>query len=367
MTGRYVLTSQCLNSGTMTLTQSLRQFLKNKETARFVDEDGEVYECKVEWSRGRIAGLHAYYAKRRLAVNEVIGLSFDGEVIGLEALHSRPPRPAPKAPVEAEPKPEPQPETPPPAQRRVKVTPYPTAVMYPHAPAAEAPGFSADLERLGLSRERNGPPWFFRASLGRRAYTLALCRLGECEPLELLELRRQGSVQYAGLVAGESMREEALAELAQWRPSGLGGGGLCYISPEALQKLAKLRQVFPVGPVEVERFLKTGRLDLESLHHLEDELEGILGERAAFSSVLLSLAEMPQQSVFLLADLVGSDLPLEADTVRQILDVLVGPPFLLLKRLSPGEYLLRATVADALAEFTQYARLMATRAEAVLR
>lgn len=367
MTGRYVLTSQCLNSGTMTLTQSLRQFLKNKDTVRFVDEDGEVYECKVEWSRGWVTGLQGYYAKRRLTVNEVIHLSFDGEMIGLEALHSRPPRPAPKTVAQVESKPEPQPEAPAPPQRRVKVTPYPQAVIYPHAPAIEAPGFSADLERLGLSRERGGPPWLFRASLGRRAYALALCRLGECEPPELLELRRQGSVQYAGLVAGESMREEALSELAQWRPSGLSAGGLCYISPEALQKLAKLRGVFPVGPLEVERFLKAGRLDLESLGPLEEELEGILGERAAFSSVLLALAEMPQQSVFLLADLLNGDLSLKADTVRQILDVLAGPPFLMLKRLSPGEYLLRSSVADALGELIQYARLMTTRAEAVLR
>ena len=40
MTARYVLTSACIQTGTMALTGSLRQRLRGREQVRFVDEDG---------------------------------------------------------------------------------------------------------------------------------------------------------------------------------------------------------------------------------------------------------------------------------------------------------------------------------------
>jgi len=68
MTARYVLTSTCIQTGTMTLTVSLRQHLLGKERVRFVDEDGEVYEVEVDWKQGVVRGLLPYYQKRRLAL-----------------------------------------------------------------------------------------------------------------------------------------------------------------------------------------------------------------------------------------------------------------------------------------------------------
>jgi len=56
MTARYVLTSTCIQTGTMALTASLRQRLLGKERVRLVDEDGEVYEGEVDWKAGVVRG-----------------------------------------------------------------------------------------------------------------------------------------------------------------------------------------------------------------------------------------------------------------------------------------------------------------------
>lgn len=364
MTGRYVLTSTCLQTGSMHLTRSLRQFLKqNQSKVRFMDEDGETYEAEVDWAANRVTGLGGYYAKRRLGVNEAIYLRLEGEDILLEAASLKPPRPravggeSVKEPLPPRPEAERRGAKPEPSQqKRIRVTPYPKEVLYPHTPVPlEPPGFAHELERLGFSRESDTAPWRFRAALGRRSYTVSLLRLGEGNVMELQELRASGAVRYAALVAPESAREEALREAR--------GLGLGYVSPEALQKLSRLRTIFPLGALDVERMLQAGQLDLEALESLEDEISGLLGERAAFSAVLLSLAEVPSQKVFLLADVMEGvgEMGLDPDSVRQILEVLSGPPFLMLKRLSPGEYLMRSSVEAALEELAQYARFVGVR------
>ena len=367
MNRRYTLTSNCLYDGSMNLTAALRSHLLGKDSVRFRDEDGEVYEATINWPRNRIEGLGAYYSKRRLSVNDAIQLYFEGEEIGLETFSAKPAKPRPSVqPSE----PEPPSAAEPPPQKRVKVGPYPKEVLYPHVAsvAVEAPGFSADLEQLGFQRESGGPPWVFKATLGRRAFSLGLARLGELEAKEMLALRRSGAVQYAGIVAGESARNEALSEIAAVRPSGVGEAGLVYLSPEALQKLNRLRGVFPMGALDVERFLREGHLDLQTLSSLEGEISSLLGERAAFSAVLVALSEFPPQRIFLLADLMPStrELGLEPDAVQQILEVLSGPPFLLLKRLSPGEFLMRTRVEAALQEWSEYAGLVSSRLGALV-
>ena len=236
MSGRYVLTSNCLATGTMNLTLTLRNYLQGRDRVTFRDEDGDSYETQVNWPRGRIEGLGAYYDKRRLSANETVALHFEGEEIGLEALtpSAKPPKPRRAAPP-PEPAPEPvevakaRPER---QEKRVKVTPYPREVLFPQVPAStEAPAFTSDLEALGLARESGGPPWAFRAALGRRTFNLAVARFGEMEAKELLAFRQSGRAQYAAIVAGESSRSEALAEIASVRPSGLAQGGLGYVSP----------------------------------------------------------------------------------------------------------------------------------------
>jgi hypothetical protein len=349
----------------MSLTAALRAQLQNQEGVRFRDEDGEVHQATINWPKNRIEGLGGYYSKRRLNVNDAIQLYFEDGEVGLEALSAKPSKPRPSVqPIE----PDPAPAIEAPPQKRVKVGPYPREVLYPHVTpvTAEPPGFAADLEGLGFQRESGGPPWIFKAALGRRAFTLGLARLGELEPKEMLALRRSGAVQYAGIVAGESARGEALKEIAALR--GLGDQTLIYLSPEALQKLTRLRGVFPMGPLDVERFLREGNLELSALAGLEGEIAAMLGERANFSAVLVALSEFAPQRIFLLADLMPStrELGLEPDAVQQILDVLSGPPFLLLKRLSPGEFLMRTRVEEALKDWSEYAALVNNRLGLVL-
>ncbi|WP_027882548.1 hypothetical protein [Meiothermus rufus] len=372
MIARYVLTSVCLRSGTMNLTQSLRVFLQGKDRVILRDEEGETYEAVVNWQQNRLEGLAPYYAKRRLNVNDRIALHLEAGEIALEALT---PAAKPARPRTAETPA--KPASPPPSEltqekgsKRVRVTPYPKEVLYPHQPLPpEGPAFATDLEALGLVRESGSAPWVFRAALGRRTFHLALARFGEMEAKALLAYRSQGRVQYAALVAGESSKAEALAEIASVRPSGLGQTGLGFVSPEALTRLVKHKSAFPIGPLDLERLLRQGRVDLESVEALEQEIYGVLRERSHFSAVLALLAEQPPQQVFLLADLMpmAREMNLEADHLQQVLESLSGPPFLLLKRLSPGEFLLRQSVEETLANWIEYAEVMRRRLQGVFQ
>lgn len=384
MIARYVLTSTCLHTGTMNLTQPLRFFLQGKDRVTLKDEEGETYDIEINWAKNRLEGLEPYYSKRRLGVNDKILLHLEGNQIALEALT---PTAKPARPRHAELKPpfgarapaSPEGERAPGArgvpgeesssekpEKRVKVTPYPKEVIFPHRPvASEVPAFSADLEALGFSRESGSAPWVFRALLGRRTFHLALAKFGEMEAKELLAYRQQGRVQYAAIVAGESSKPEALAEIAPLRPAQVGLG---FASPEALQRLAKLRSVFPVGPLDVERLLQEGRIDLEAIQNLEQEISSLLRERSHFSAVLTLLADQPPQKVFLLADLMpmAREMNLEADHLQKVLESLSNPPFLLLKRLSPGEFLMRQSVEQTLADWIEYAQVMIRRLKGVL-
>lgn len=370
MSARYVLTSTCLNTGTMSLTHSLRNHLKGKDVVSFRDEDGETFETRVNWITNRIEGLGPYYNKRRLSVNEKVALSFDAEsgVIGIEALTpaAKPAKPKAAEPERQNPLPPAKPPEKP--EKRVVVTPYPKEVLFPQVPVrTEVPNFAADLEALGFNRETVASPWVFRAALGRRTFSLALARFGETGAKELLAFRQQGRTQYAAIVAGESSKTEALAEISAVRPSGLSQSGLGFVSPEALQRLVKLRGAFPLGALDIERLLREGRVDLESIQHLEHEISGVLGERGAFSAVLTVLSELTPQQVFMIGDLMPTarEMNLESDHVQSVLETLSSPPFLLLKRLSPGEFLMRQSVDSALAEWMEYSEVMAHRLESV--
>jgi hypothetical protein len=345
MRGRYVLTSLCLSTGTIFLTQTLRQHLRGRDLIHLVDEDGETYEARIDWNSGRLLGLAPYYEKRRLGVNEAIEFFLEGEALHLQTLAQLAPRKSPPPP----------PPPPPPEPARVRVSPYPKEILYPQVPPpAELPGFIKDLEALGFTLEAGGPPWQLQASLGRRALSLALARWGELDPEALLELRRQGRVRFAGVVLGESLYRSEPPKLP---------AGLQVITSEALREMVKLRRYFPVGPLDLERLLKAPLVDLESVRSLEGELSGLLGERAAFSAILMLLAEMSPQKVFLFAELLPSALELGLDnaTLTQALEVLSGPPFLLLQRLAPGEYLLRQSVGDALRDWEAYAQALSAR------
>jgi hypothetical protein len=374
-TARYVLTSTCLATGTMSLTQSLRVYLQGHNAINLRDEEGETYSANVNWAANRLEGLTPYYSKRRLGPNDKIALHLSADEIGLEALtpaaKAHPPKGRNNVQGEREvvrPIPE-RVEKPEKTEKRVKVTPYPREVMFPQVPMrSEVPAVSAELEQLGLVRDSITAPWVFRATMGRRSFSLALVKFGEMEAKELLAHRQAGKAQYAGIVAGESSRVEAMSEIDSVRPSGISQQGLIYLSPEALQRMVKLKAAFPIGALDLEKLLRSGQVDLESINTLEQEISGVLGERGHFSTVLTLLAELAPQQIFLLADLMPTarEMTLEADHLQSVLESLSNPPFLLLKRLSPGEFLMRQSVSQALADWAEYAQVMSNRLDEVL-
>ncbi|SDF03338.1 hypothetical protein SAMN04488243_12129 [Thermus arciformis] len=337
MTVRYVLTSACIQSGTMALTASLRQRLLGKERVRFLDEDGEAFEAEVDWKGGLLRGLGPYYAKRRLAANEVVLLHFRGEEVELKAL----PRALPRLEKPREEPKEVKAEAPQ-EKRRVRVTPYPKEVLFPHEPKAlEPPGITEDLRRLGFLLE-GGPPWLYKAPLGRRQVALALLRLGEGRVEDLKPYRMQGV--HVALLAPESEKEAVPP-------------GVAHLSPEAVSRLVRLKGRFPLSPLDLEDLLRQGRVDLEAVEALEDRLAAELAERGALAALLLLLARKRLGEVFLLPDLEAEALEegLIPEVVRQGVELLVQPPFLLLKRLSPGEFLLRQEVEEGLRDLAAFA------------
>lgn len=143
--------------------------------------------------------------------------------------------------------------------------------------------------------------------------------------------------------------------------------GQGYVSPEALQRLVKLKTAFPIGALDLERLLHEGRVDFESIQILEREISGVLGERGHFSAVLTLLSELSPQQVFLLGDLMPTarEMSLEADHLQSVLESLSSAPFLLLKRISPGEFVMRQSVDQALSDWAEYSQVMNGRLEAI--
>lgn len=364
MKAKYVLTSRCLHRGVLTLTYSLRQHLAGLERVRFVDEEGEGYEVRVDWAEGVVEGLGPYFAKKRLQPNETLLLSFQGEVVRIEALswgrshRSYPPREhqAPLGQLRSDPQEaRTEPELPsksaafPPegSKKVVRVTPYPREVLFPQG-AAAPPAVTEELVRLGFVLLEGGPPWVYQAHLGRRTLLLALLRHGE--EGDLTPWKRRGAL--VATLVPESVKEEVSGPV---------------LTPEGLGRLLKLRAHFPISALDLEGLLKEGRLDLEGVEALEDRLALELAGRGTFASLLLLLSRHRMGEVFLLSDLEAEAIEegLLPELVRQGVETLEKPPFALLKRLSPGEFLLKQEVETALEELSEFARALKDRIQQV--
>jgi hypothetical protein len=209
------------------------------------------------------------------------------------------------------------------------------------------PGATEDLARLGFFLE-GGPPWVYKATLGRRQVVLALLRLGEGELSSLKPHRQRGA--YAALLAPESEKASV--------PKDVG-----FVSPEALSKLTRLRAHFPITPLDIEDLLRRGRVDLDAVEELEDRLAAELSERGTFTAFLLFLSRRKLGEVFLLSDLEAEAIEegFGPEAVRQGVELLSKPPFLVLKRLSPGEFLLRQGVEEALDDLRAFAEGLKAR------
>jgi hypothetical protein len=88
-----------------------------------------------------------------------------------------------------------------------------------------------------------------------------------------------------------------------------------------------------------------------------------LSERGAFAAFLLLLSKRRLGEVLLLSDLEAEALEegLVPEVVRQGVELLSKPPFLVLKRLAPGEFLLRQEVEEALSDLQAFAEGLKAR------
>ncbi len=171
---------------------------------------------------------------------------------------------------------------------------------------------------------------------------LALLRLGEGRVEDLRPYRAQGA--HVALLAPESEK-------------GAVPPGIPYLSPEGVNRLVRLKGRFPLSALDLEDLLREGRVDLEAVEALEDRLVAELSERGALAALLFLLARKRLGEVFLLQDLEAEALEegLVPEVVRQGVELFAQPPFLLLKRLSPGEFLLRQEVEEALKDLGSFA------------
>jgi hypothetical protein len=104
-------------------------------------------------------------------------------------------------------------------------------------------------------------------------------------------------------------------------------------------------------------------VDLEAVERLEDRLAAELSERGTFAAFLVLFSKKRLGEVFRLSDLEAEALEegFSPETVRQGVELLSKPPFLVLKRLSPGEFLLRQGVEEALDDLRAFAESLKAR------
>jgi hypothetical protein len=167
--------------------------------------------------------------------------------------------------------------------------------------------------------------------------------------VSLLKPHRQRGA-YVALLAPESEKASV--------PKDVG-----FVSPEALSGLARLRAHFPITPLDLEGFLREGRVDLDAVGRLEDQLAAELSERGTFAAFLAFLSRKRVGDVLRLSDLETEALEegFSPENVRQGVELLSKPPFLVLKRLSPGEFLLRQGVEEALDDLRAFAESLKVR------
>lgn len=324
MAVKYLLTSSCLQNGTLSLTRSIRPLVSGLSKVQLSDPDGETHEAAVDEAGGKITGLASLYGKYGLKVNDTIWLSQTAPgVLKLET-SSR------ATPVVSEPMPKP-------------------AGVVQSAPTA----LHKHLEALGLSGHDQGGVYLAEAKMGRRQYRLALYSYAG-EVKEAVAALARAAAEYKFIVTSE----DNLARIA----GGLEGK-VGVISSEALNSLAGLRKVMPVGPLDLEILLRSGRVDLAAASSLEEELREKLGLRTEFSAVLVALSEYPPQQIFSLEDHNETlrSFGVEPAQAATILNALSGPPFYLLNQVGAGQYLMRVRVSEALSELAEYSEELKVR------
>jgi hypothetical protein len=324
MAVKYLLTSSCLQNGTLSLTRSIRPLVSGLIKVQLSDPDGETHEAAVDEAGGKITGLASLYGKYGLKVNDTIWLSQTAPgVLKLETNS----RATPAAPEPLS---------------------KPTGMVQPASTTLHK-----HLEALGLGGHEQGEIYLAEAKMGRRQYRLALYSYtGEVK--EAVAALARAVAEYKFIVTSE----DNLARI-------VGGleGKVGVISSEALNALAALRRVMPIGPLDLEVLLRSGRVNLAAVSSLEEELREKLGLRTEFSAVLVALSEYPPQQIFSLEDHNETlrSFGVEPNQAAAILNALCGPPFYLLNQVGAGQYLMRVRVSEALSELAEYSEELKVR------
>lgn len=398
---RYSLTSICLRSGQLSLSQRMMEIFPPSGAVTALDTlSDDEFELEAVAPR-QVSGMGDYFSRHRLAVNDTILLRKlpDGR-IGFTAERrsarrgddstasdDRPVSRAAEAPA-IRPVDRPLPgaagertgvsERVDPGQRlerrerseenrvrRPTVTPYPRGVMFPGEAALNSKRPSGDMKSFNRAREAlavfgyrsEGLPrglLLAKALLGRRQHSVLVRVLNQNERLDwaaLLANRRDHAADYLAVFGDhrDLHRLAAPAELARatlWSWDGIA----------RVQNLAKS---VLIGPFELEpHFEKDGMLGA-GLERFERTMERLAAERGALSTVITRLAALKAPAVFVLDDLADSELP--RDQVAGILELLGKAPFQLVGKVDRGEYCLRHRVDDALSHLSEYALTLRER------
>ena len=333
----YTLTTNCIESGRLRLTASLRNLFADVEEVKAKAPGGLELYLRPNFEEGVLEGLGPFLQSGEVAANDQLRFVLEGDEVSVEVVGRRPrARSRVVSPPVEKPKKEEKP----------KVTPYPKEVMYPSE--AKRPGYVESLVALGLEAFPEGRLWRLRARLGRKGFSAVLAKAGAVTPDDLRRAKAEKGVDYAVLVVD--------AERPSPEP------GLVVASEAALRDLAELNKSFPLGAFEILKLFDGGRIGRDEVEAQRRQVAGLLGERAQFSAVLLALARFRPDQVFYLEDVVeelsGGASP---EVVGRVLEILAGPPFFAVEPLDRGEYRLREDVESLLSGLMAYAEQLRRR------
>ena len=133
--------------------------------------------------------------------------------------------------------------------------------------------------------------------------------------------------------------------------------GVPRLTREALVSLIEHARLAPLGALDLRGYWRAGDVNMESAASVAELVSAHLAQRGAFTYVLLTLSQQPAQSLVNVSELaqrLGNGV--SSDDMQTILDTLARPPFMAVTPLPGGQFLLRATVTDLLADLADYAQ-----------
>ena len=133
--------------------------------------------------------------------------------------------------------------------------------------------------------------------------------------------------------------------------------GVPRLTREALVSLIEHARLAPLGALDLRGYWRAGDMNMESAASVAELVSAHLAQRGAFTYVLLTLSQQPAQSLVNVSELaqrLGNGV--SPDDMNAILDTLSRPPFMAITPLPGGQFLLRTTVTDLLADLADYAQ-----------